>query len=47
VETPYQREFLSTHGCDHLQGYLFSRPIPSSEVVTFFHTRPPLTIKQA
>jgi len=33
VETHYQREFLSSHGCDHLQGYLFSRPVPAEEVV--------------
>ena len=27
VETQTQMEFLKTHGCDHFQGYLFSRPL--------------------
>ncbi|HEX5783372.1 MAG TPA: EAL domain-containing protein [Burkholderiaceae bacterium] len=27
VETPLQRDFLATLGCDHGQGYLFSRPL--------------------
>jgi EAL domain-containing protein (putative c-di-GMP-specific phosphodiesterase class I) len=27
VETPAQYEFLRTHGCDRVQGYLISRPI--------------------
>ena len=28
VETDAQRVFLSTAGCQHYQGYLFSRPVP-------------------
>ena len=28
VETPKQGEFLRDHGCDELQGYMFSRPQP-------------------
>jgi len=28
VETVGQAEFLSKNGCDHLQGYLISRPLP-------------------
>jgi len=47
VETPYQREFLSTHGCDHLQGYLFSRPVPAGDVVEFFGPDPALSPRQA
>jgi diguanylate cyclase (GGDEF)-like protein/PAS domain S-box-containing protein len=27
VETPQQRDFLSRHGCDEIQGYLCSRPL--------------------
>jgi diguanylate cyclase (GGDEF)-like protein/PAS domain S-box-containing protein len=27
VETPLQRDFLATLGCDHGQGYLFNRPL--------------------
>jgi len=33
VETEAQRSFLTTNGCDRLQGYLFSRPEPA-EVLT-------------
>ncbi|MEN8640077.1 putative bifunctional diguanylate cyclase/phosphodiesterase [Pseudomonas sichuanensis] len=32
VETPEQRAFLAAHGCDYLQGYLLSRPIPLAEL---------------
>lgn len=28
VETVYQREFLTGIGCDELQGYLYSKPLP-------------------
>jgi len=31
VETVAQRELLIKFGCDFIQGYLFSRPIPSIE----------------
>ncbi len=31
VETPAQRDFLVTQGCDVLQGYLFSRPVAEAE----------------
>ncbi|NIF19536.1 EAL domain-containing protein [Pantoea sp. Cy-639] len=32
VESHEQREFLSTHGCDFLQGYLLSRPLALDEL---------------
>ncbi|WP_248918987.1 putative bifunctional diguanylate cyclase/phosphodiesterase [Pseudomonas entomophila] len=32
VETPEQQAFLAAHGCDCLQGYLLSRPLPPSEL---------------
>lgn len=35
VETQRQRDFLTTHGCDILQGYLFSKPVPAGEFLAF------------
>jgi EAL domain-containing protein (putative c-di-GMP-specific phosphodiesterase class I) len=35
VETDEQRKFLASLGCDVLQGYLFSKPLPVDEVMTF------------
>lgn len=32
VETAAQAEFLTTHGCDLLQGFLYSEPKPSAEI---------------
>jgi len=32
VETPAQAQFLSRHHCDQLQGFLFCKPLPASEV---------------
>lgn len=32
VETDLQREFLVSHGCDYLQGYLFGRPEPAGQL---------------
>ncbi|HEX6394245.1 MAG TPA: EAL domain-containing protein [Acidimicrobiales bacterium] len=32
VETVGQLEFLSEQGCDQVQGYLFSRPVPAEEI---------------
>jgi diguanylate cyclase (GGDEF)-like protein/PAS domain S-box-containing protein len=31
VETDEQRRFLTGHGCDFFQGYLFSRPVPAPD----------------
>jgi diguanylate cyclase (GGDEF)-like protein/PAS domain S-box-containing protein len=33
VETQEQSEFLRELGCDQIQGYVFSKPIPSAEIV--------------
>ena len=35
VETQEQLDFLRLKGCDHAQGYLFSRPIPPKEMVNW------------
>ncbi len=35
VETEAQRDFLVGQGCDYLQGYLFSRPVPAAEATAF------------
>jgi diguanylate cyclase (GGDEF)-like protein len=32
VETEQQRSFLQAGDCDEMQGYLFSRPLPASEI---------------
>jgi EAL domain-containing protein (putative c-di-GMP-specific phosphodiesterase class I) len=31
VETREQLEFLRLHKCDHIQGYICSKPLPASE----------------
>ena len=31
VETPAQKNFLTNKGCDILQGYLFSKPVPAAD----------------
>lgn len=36
VEDDNQRLFLADLGCDQLQGYLFSKPIPATEFATHF-----------
>lgn len=32
VETDAQHQFLKDNGCDVMQGYLFSRPVPAKEL---------------
>jgi len=34
VETETQYDFLASIGCDELQGYYFSHPLPESEFET-------------
>ena len=35
VETPLQRDFLNSHGCDAIQGFNFIRPVTESKVTEF------------
>ena len=35
VETKEQLELLKQQGCDVIQGYLISRPIPAAEIPAF------------
>ncbi|MDO9207897.1 MAG: EAL domain-containing protein, partial [Sulfuricurvum sp.] len=37
VETAEQLEFLRLHGCNEVQGYYFSKPLPSEEFERFLH----------
>jgi len=37
VETADQAEFLHQHGCDELQGYFYSRPLPADELAALLH----------
>jgi EAL domain-containing protein (putative c-di-GMP-specific phosphodiesterase class I) len=35
VETKAQERFLREHGCNEIQGYLFTIPLPGQEFVAF------------
>lgn len=36
VETAAQEQFLAAHGCDEMQGYLLSKPVPPESVTEMF-----------
>lgn len=38
VETTAQAEFYRQHGCDEIQGYLYSKPIPADEFIALIKT---------
>lgn len=42
VETSEQMEFLRAQGCNEIQGYLLSRPLPAAELASMLR-QPPLT----
>lgn len=39
VETEAQLEYLRSRGCDRVQGFLFSKPIPAAEAEAFIRAR--------
>ena len=39
VENPEQIRFLQTKGCDQLQGYYFSKPIPAAEASEYLEEK--------
>jgi len=41
VETAEQLDFLRANDCDELQGFFFSKPLPSEEVTTFLKNHTP------
>jgi EAL domain-containing protein (putative c-di-GMP-specific phosphodiesterase class I) len=41
VETETQRDFLAGLGCDMLQGYLYSRPMPFEATVDYLKAHQP------
>ena len=43
VETEAQRDFLRANGCDAIQGYLFSKPLDSSQLQAFMLERRTIT----
>jgi EAL domain-containing protein (putative c-di-GMP-specific phosphodiesterase class I) len=47
VETEQQLETLRDVGCTEMQGYLFSRPIPSAELAKLLSTRKKKTVRVA
>ncbi|WP_213773158.1 EAL domain-containing protein [Bradyrhizobium sp. dw_78] len=40
VETSEQEAFLRTHGCDEMQGFLFSRPLPPEQLADLLRSSP-------
>jgi EAL domain-containing protein (putative c-di-GMP-specific phosphodiesterase class I) len=40
VETPEQETFLRNHGCDEMQGFLLSRPVPPEQLADLLRPTP-------
>lgn len=41
VETKAQQDFLTNLGCDYMQGYLYSKPLPFEQLVSFIQSHQP------
>jgi diguanylate cyclase (GGDEF)-like protein len=39
IEEQHQMDFFKQHGCNHLQGYLFSKPVPEAELPALLRKR--------
>ncbi len=39
VETKEQKDFLIQNGCENIQGYFYSRPIPANEIQKMLHAQ--------
>jgi diguanylate cyclase (GGDEF)-like protein len=46
VETEGQMDYLRRHGCDEMQGYLFSRPLPAEEFARLLAEKKTLALPQ-
>jgi EAL domain-containing protein (putative c-di-GMP-specific phosphodiesterase class I) len=44
VETRGQYEFLRSHGCDGIQGYLFSKPLTAQDFADLLKSGRTLTL---
>jgi EAL domain-containing protein (putative c-di-GMP-specific phosphodiesterase class I) len=42
VERPEQLDWLRAENCDQIQGYLFSRPMPSDQVLLYITEQSPV-----
>ncbi len=40
VETEEQANFITQEGCDQIQGYLISKPLPTDQITAFFKRNP-------
>ena len=47
VETEEQLEFLRRNGCDRVQGYYYSPPVPPEEFERFLQAGPPATLARS
>jgi predicted signal transduction protein with EAL and GGDEF domain len=42
VETAEQQEFLRSHACDEMQGFLLSKPLPAKQMADLLRAEPRL-----